>query len=256
MKKNTNTKFYLDWKDGILITIILGIIAFTFLKAIITNRNIKKNTIETNLTEISNIEFNMLPYVIANIPETDTTPGFIVRAGYQNDYKLAFNDYKNNNIYVLNGYNLYGTFEDSLLDKNYGFFAINRDLSSIDNIVIDGNKPSVKNSLHIENLSKFIGSDKENNLLFLTTKENELLCYDLKTNNLVNYNSDNLDFKKIHTELKEKGNIIDFLFLENYILPDGKTEKGIYLSYQNNKDKKIVDKFYKFNFNNFTFEEL
>lgn len=256
MKKDIvlNEKGHL--KSFLLGGLLISMLIIIGIRALLISNNIKDKTIERDVTEISNMEFNMLPYVIANIPETDTTPGFIVRAGYQNDYKLAFNDYKNNNIYVLNGYNLYGTFEDSLLDKTYGFFAINRDSSSIDNIIIDKNKPSVKNSLYVQNLSKFIGSDRENNLLFLITKENELLCYNMKTNGLVDYNSESLDFKEIHNELNKKGNIIDFLFLENYILPDGKTAKGIYLSYQNNKDKKITDIFYKFNSDNFTFEKL
>lgn len=230
-------------KENILLGCLVAVLAYQGYSIYDISSNMREMELNSNNYDISYEEFHRMPTLITIIPEKDNQPGFIVR-GFTGAPKIAFNDYKNDNIYYFEDYLTTGASQDFIYDDEYGIFMINVNKSAIDNIQIDSMKPKVTSSVVVDNIDKFIGRDKDNGLIFIRTKDNELACYNIKDKQVHPYNIEGNRFKEIYDELSETGDVMDFFFVNDYKISDDERANGVSITYF--KNNKINHLFYRY----------
>lgn len=229
-------------KENIVLGCLIAVIAYQGYSVYSIASN-QKEIEYSNTLEISYEEFHKMPTLITIIPEKDKRPGFIVR-GFAGAPKIAFNDYKNNNIYYFEDYATTGANQDFIYDDEYGIFMINVNKSAIDNIRIESAKPEVVSSVSIDKIDKFIGRDEKNGLIFVRTKDNELMCYNIKDKQVHSYNIEGNRFKEIYDEISETGEVMDFFFVNDYKISENEIADGVSITYL--KDNKMHKMFYRY----------
>ena len=251
MIKNKKLNFNIKGKNYVILLFVLtGIICLApkIKNYLSTKDGILEDTINPSSQSMSALDFNKLPYLVSEIHIENTNINYIVRS-YPGSRELAFNDYVNNKFYFFKGYEVRGCNEDFIFNTELGLFMINKDTQSIDNFTFDNAMPEVTSSVNIENIDKFIGTDIENSLLFAKTIENDVVCYDMKSNTILECSVEGLTFSEIYNKLNLEGDIMDFFFLDDYILSDGNKTKGILITYHDGS--KMVESFYQYDANNF-----
>lgn len=237
-KKNfTNQKT----RKIVIASSISGIIAVLSVGAIFNDTSIgllKEN--ESNIQEISILEFNQLPNFIAELKLNNTD--YIIR-GYYEGKKLAFNDYKNNNTYFFEDYSVSGALQDFIV-TNEDIFMINQNTHTIDRFSFDSGKPVVTSSINVEGLDMFIGADLDNNTIFVKTIHNDVFAYSITSNEIFECKYKGESFNKIYNDIALKGDIFDFFFVEDFLLDNGERGAGILISQH---EEKIIHNFYKQN---------
>lgn len=229
--------------EGVVIVALVGLIGYqstSMYKMSKTQREIESNR---NNLEISQEDFHRMPNLLTIIPENKDIPSFVVRGDNMNK-QIAFNDYKNNNIYTFDGYSITGASKD-LIVNDCKVFIINMSTSTIDVICIDSFKPSIINSIEIENIEQFIGQDESNGLIFIKTTENDIVSYNYKKEQVSYQNIEGNRFSEIYNQINKTGDVLDCFFVNDIELPNKEKTNGIRISYiEDSKIKELICRYY------------
>lgn len=238
--------------EGIVIVVLVGFIGYQGLSMYKISKNQREIEVKRNNLEIPQEDFHRMPNLLTIIPEKKDVPSFIVR-GDNIKNQIAFNDYKNNNIYKFDGYDITGASKD-LIINDYGIFVINKSKSTIDTISTNSFKPSVVNSVDIENIEEFIGQDELDGLIFVKNTENDILSYNYKNGQVSTYNIEGNRFSEIYNQLNKTGDVLDFFFVNDIELSNKEKANGIRISYI--EDSKIEDIIYRYYPESNSFKEI